>query len=72
MKAGNLVRYHDMDGDYIVGVIISEPAPHEDYLSEAVEVWWSDDQSTTHEAVSVLTSTEEEDDYITLLTGEEQ
>ena len=61
-----------MDGDYIIGVIISGPVPHEDYLSEAVEVWWPDDQSTTYEAVSVLTSTDEEDDYITLLTGEEQ
>jgi hypothetical protein len=72
MKHGDLVRYHDLDGEYIIGVIISEPAPHEDYQSEAVEVWWPDDQATTHEPVSVLTSTEEEYDYITLLTGEEQ
>jgi len=72
MKHGDLVKYEDMDGTNIIGVIVSEPAPHVDYLSEAVQVWWPDDQQTTFEAVSVLTSTNEEDNYITLLTGERQ
>lgn len=53
MQVGDLVAYKGADKT-VIGVIVGPPENHEFYLGPAVQVWWSDDESMTHEPVSML------------------
>lgn len=67
MKIGDTILYTNMDNKEIIGVVISKPKWNKDYKCPAVQVYWMDDLSDTHESVKTIESDEEEYDYMRLL-----
>ena len=54
MKVGDLIRYCDGYSEASFGVVTSEPVWDQAMNSEAVEVSWLDDGSTTRESANAL------------------
>ncbi len=67
MKIGDTILYTNMDSKEIIGVVISKPKWNKDHKCPAVQVYWMDDLSDTHESVKTIESDEEEYDYMRLL-----
>lgn len=68
IKIGSLIRYSNIDGEDIYGIVLEYYDYYKNYREAAVKVRWFDDPEITFESISRLVSNKRENQYMEIIS----
>jgi hypothetical protein len=68
IKIGSLIRYSNIDGEEVYGIVLEYYDYYENYREAAVKVHWFDDPEITFESISRLVSNKRENQYMEIIS----